>query len=64
MLIPDELLKILCCPKCKRDLEYNKKRDVLICKKCELVYRIEEDIPIMLVEEAIPLKEFEKNEPD
>lgn len=64
MPIPMELLKILCCPKCKGDLEYNEKKDVLICKKCELVYKIEEDIPIMLVEEAIPLKEFEKNEPD
>jgi len=60
MPLPYEILKIICCPKCKGDLEYKKEKDVLICRKCELVYKIEDDIPIMLIDEAIPLKEFEK----
>jgi len=64
MPLSDEILKIICCPKCKGDLEYKKEKEVLICRKCELVYKIEDDIPIMLIEEAIPLKEFEKNEPN
>ncbi len=55
-----ELLDILACPKCKGDLELSSKEDGLICRKCELVYPIEEDIPIMLIDEAIPIKEWEK----
>jgi len=47
-----ELLAILACPKCKGDLDYNKKENKLICKKCRLAYRIEDGIPIMLIEEA------------
>jgi len=47
-----ELLAILACPKCKGNLDYNKKENKLICKKCRLAYRIEDGIPIMLIEEA------------
>ncbi len=60
MSLPQELLEILACPKCKGDLEYRKEREVLICHNCRLVYRIEDDIPIMLVEEAIPLEKWER----
>ncbi len=49
-----KLIEILACPKCKGDLEY--KKNSLICLKCKLKYRIEDDIPIMLVDEAEPLK--------
>ena len=47
-----ELLDILACPKCKGDLEYREEEQVLVCHKCRLKYRIEDDIPIMLIEEA------------
>lgn len=47
-----ELLEVLACPKCKGDLHYNIKENKLICKKCKLAYRIEDGIPIMLIEEA------------
>ena len=50
--ISEELLKVLACPKCKGNLEYNKKENKLICRKCMLAYRIEEGIPVMLIEEA------------
>lgn len=52
MGIDPELLKILACPKCKGDLEYDEEKDRLICHRCKLAYRIEDGIPIMLVEEA------------
>jgi uncharacterized protein YbaR (Trm112 family) len=26
----------------------------LICKSCRLVYQIEDDIPVMLIDEALP----------
>ena len=45
-----KLLDILACPKCKGDLEL--KGDHLICNKCMLVYRIEDGIPVMLIDEA------------
>jgi len=51
-----KLLKILACPKCKGNLKYEKPKSRLVCKKCRLAYRIEEGIPIMLVEEAKKVK--------
>jgi uncharacterized protein YbaR (Trm112 family) len=48
----EKLLKVLACPKCKGSLEY--KNDSLICQRCRLKYRIDDDIPIMLVDEAEP----------
>lgn len=51
-MINQELLDILACPKCKKDLEYDKENQKLICNECRLKYRIEDDIPIMLIDEA------------
>ena len=51
-MLPEKLLKILVCPQCKGDLEYDDKNNKLICHNCRLIYDIENDIPIMLVEEA------------
>ena len=51
-MLEDKLLEILACPKCKGDLEYKLDRNRLICYNCKLAYRIEDDIPIMLIEEA------------
>jgi uncharacterized protein YbaR (Trm112 family) len=56
MPINKELLEILACPKCKGDLRLTEKEDGLICDKCQLLYEIKDDIPIMLIEEAKPLK--------
>ncbi len=47
-----KLLDILACPKCRGNLMHEKAKSRLTCKKCRLAYRIEEGIPIMLVEEA------------
>ena len=54
MSLDPKLLEILACPKCKGDLEYNdsKQEHSLTCMTCKLRYRVEDDIPIMLVEEA------------
>lgn len=53
-----ELLEILACPRCKGDLELTRQEDGLICRPCELVYPIQEDIPVMLVEEAFNLQDW------
>jgi len=47
-----ELLEVLACPKCKGSLEYKKRKQKLVCSKCRLAYRVENGIPVMLVEEA------------
>lgn len=62
MPISKELLEILACPKCKGDLTYDEKKDTLTCRGCKLVYLIKDDIPIMLIDEAIPLDRFEKGD--
>ena len=52
MPIAPELKDILACPKCKGELEFREEEQKIICKTCKLVYRIEDDIPVMLVDEA------------
>ena len=48
--ISEDLLKILACPACKTPvrLEENK----LVCDQCKRRYRIEDGIPVMLIDEA------------
>lgn len=55
MPIDKELLDILACPKCKGDIRLNEKQDGLICDACKLMYPIKDDIPVMLIDEAIRL---------
>ncbi len=62
MAVSQELLDILVCPKCKGDIHLNEKEDGLICEACQLLYRIEDDIPIMLIDEAIPLSQLKDTE--
>jgi uncharacterized protein YbaR (Trm112 family) len=53
----EEYLKVLACPKCKSDLDYkiHEKKEGFYCKKCKLFYPIVEDIPVMLIDEAISI---------
>jgi uncharacterized protein len=55
MPIDKELLAILACPKCKGDIRLSQKEDGLICDACRVMYPIKDDIPVMLIDEAIPL---------
>ena len=56
MPIAQELKEILACPKCKGELEFRDEQNEIVCHHCKLVYRVEEDIPVMLVDEARPLE--------
>ncbi|TET44105.1 Trm112 family protein [candidate division TA06 bacterium] len=51
-MLKKELLEVLACPKCKGGLEYDQEAQKLICRPCKLAYRIEDDIPVMLIDEA------------
>ena len=55
MTLAPELLEILVCPKCKGNLEYRTQPESLVSHACRLVYAVEDDIPIMLIDEAKPL---------
>jgi len=46
------LLEILACPKCRGPLTLTPSRDGLTCAACRLRYRIDDGIPVMLVDEA------------
>lgn len=52
MTLDPRLLEILVCPKCRSELEYDEAANVLKCPTCRLEYRIEDDIPILLIDEA------------
>ena len=47
-----KLLDILVCPLCKSPLVYRKAAQELICKADRLAYKIDDGIPVMLVDEA------------
>ena len=51
-MISDELLEILACPKCHTKVALNKDKNALECPNCRLRYRIDDGIPVMLIEEA------------
>ena len=50
--ISEYLLNILACPSCKGELEYDRKSNELICHESKLAFRVEDGIPVMLIDEA------------
>lgn len=58
-----ELLDLLVCPACKDELELTAEEDGLICRACGQVYPIIDEIPVMLIPEAVPLAEWEHKRP-
>lgn len=51
-MISKELLEILCCPETKADLVLDGNYLVSVDKATRRRYRIEDNIPIMLIEES------------
>lgn len=47
-----KLLEILVCPLCKSPLVYRKVEQELVCKADRLAFKIQDDIPVMLADEA------------
>jgi len=52
MTLKPELLEILACPQCKGEVRLNEERNGISCEKCRLVYPVQDDIPVMLIDEA------------
>ena len=55
MALAPELKDILACPRCKGELEFREAEHEIRCPACRLAFRIEDDIPVMLLDEARPL---------
>lgn len=51
-MISKDLLEILCCPETKADLVLDGEYLVSVDKNSRRRYRIEDDIPIMLIDES------------
>ena len=51
--LPADLLAILVCPKCRGPLATE--AAALRCDACRLRYRVDDGIPVMLVDEATPV---------
>ncbi|HEV2954223.1 MAG TPA: Trm112 family protein [Candidatus Dormibacteraeota bacterium] len=54
-MISADLLAVLACPKCHSKLTLHEADLALDCEVCHLRYRIDNGIPVMLVEEATPI---------
>lgn len=52
-MIPPDLLQILVCPACKQALDYRQNPETLKCTQCHRVYAVKDDIPDMLIDEAV-----------
>ncbi len=51
--------EFLVCPKCRGNLVYKelKEKEMLICKNCRVYYPVEDEIPILLIEDAKNIEE-------
>ncbi|MDQ7056497.1 MAG: Trm112 family protein [Persephonella sp.] len=54
-MIPEELLKILACPKCKGNLLHFE--ECFVCENCMLKFKIIDDIPDFLIDDAEEITE-------
>ena len=52
MPLSPDLLSILVCPACKGDLEYDAEAQTFTCPRCRLRFRVVDDIPNFLVDQA------------
>jgi uncharacterized protein YbaR (Trm112 family) len=59
MALDPQLLTILACPEDKGPLLYFEDEGLLLNPRLKRTYRIEEDIPVMLIEEASEVDDAE-----
>ncbi|MBN2645350.1 MAG: Trm112 family protein [Desulfuromonadaceae bacterium] len=58
-MISQQLQNWLVCPACrgKVELAQTVSGDQLVCQACQLAYPVREDIPVMLKDEAVAVKQ-------
>ncbi len=55
-----KLLSLLVCPVCKGALKLDKEKSELVCKLDGLAFQVEDEIPVMMAENARVLSVDEK----
>lgn len=54
MAVDSDLIEILRCPNCKGEIEYREQEKIIACVgECKYKYPVVEDIPHMLIDEAL-----------
>ncbi|MCX7924688.1 MAG: hypothetical protein N2554_02630 [Fimbriimonadales bacterium] len=61
MLHP-ELLALLACPACEERPPLELHGAYLVCFQCRRAYPIRDEIPVLLVEEAVPLEQVQSEQ--
>ncbi|AKD37675.1 Trm112 family protein [Pasteurella sp. P03HT] len=56
-----KLLDIIACPICHGRLTLDKEKQQLICKVDQVAYAINQGIPVLLAEQAIPLSNSQQD---
>ena len=51
-MLSKDLLEIIVCPACRKDLVYSPEKQTLTCTGRKRIYPIEDDIPILLIDRA------------
>lgn len=54
-MISAELLQVIACPRCHGELTPRDAPAALDCPRCGLRYPITDGIPVMLIDEALPI---------
>ena len=52
MALSKDLLDKLVCPTCKSKMQYEESKDKLICQHCSVAYKVNNDVPVLLADEA------------
>lgn len=60
-MIDEALLEVLACPRCASRPPVKLLGTFLVCTECGYGYAIIDDIPQMLVEDAIPPEDMKEN---
>ena len=58
-MLPASLLEVLVCPKSKQPLIYFEEEGFLLCPASRLRYRIDDGVPVLLIEEATEVAQDE-----
>jgi uncharacterized protein YbaR (Trm112 family) len=59
MALDRQLLDVLVCPKSKQPLVYFESEGFLVCAASHLRYRVDDGVPVLLVDEATELSASE-----
>ena len=56
MALPVKLVEKLACPQCHGVLDYFPDKNRLECRNCRLAFRVADDIPVLVLDEAEKMK--------